>query len=90
MKLVENNEMTDDEIDIAKPFKKYSVDIVKKLEMFKNTIQKNTKEQSAISTNVKIPIAKYRNHLSIIAITEKMEKLGSPTFGFRRNKDHLG
>ena len=88
MKLVENNEMTDDEIDIAKPFKKYSVDIVKKLEIFKNTIQKNTKEQSAISTknsisDVKIPIAKYRNHLSIIAITEKMEKLGSPTFGFR-------
>ena len=88
MKLVENNEMTDDEIDIAKPFKKYSVDIVKKLEIFKNTIQKNTKEQSAISTknsisDLKIPIAKYRNHLSIIAITEKMEKLGSPTFGFR-------
>ena len=56
----------------------------------KNTVKKLglfAKEQSAISTEnslseVEIAIAKYGNHPSIIAITEKMEKLGNPTFGF--------
>ena len=41
-----------------------------------------TKEQSAISTEnslneVEIAITKHQNHPSIIAITEKMEKLGN-------------
>ena len=54
--------------------------LLKKLGLF-------TKEQSAISTEnslseVEIAIAKYGNHPSIIAVTEKMEKLGNPTFGF--------
>ena len=31
---------------------------------------------------MEIAIAKYGNHPSIIATTEKMEKLGNPTFGF--------
>ena len=31
---------------------------------------------------VEIAITKHENHPSIIAITEKMEKLGNPTFGF--------
>ena len=31
---------------------------------------------------MEIAITKYGNHPSIIAITEKMEKLGNPTFGF--------
>ena len=31
---------------------------------------------------MEIAIAKYGNHPGIIAITEKMEKLGNPTFGF--------
>ena len=31
---------------------------------------------------MEIAIAKYGNHPSITAITEKMEKLGNPTFGF--------
>ena len=80
IKLVENNEMFDDEIEISKLFSEYFVNIVKKLGLF-------TKEQSAISTEnslseVEIAIAKNRNHPSIIAITEKMEKLSNPTFGF--------
>ena len=46
-----------------------------------------TKEQSAISTEnslseAETAIAKYGNHPSIIAITEKMEWLGNPIFGF--------
>ena len=68
-----------DEIEIAKLFNEYFVNIVKKLGLF-------TKEQSEISTEnslteVEIAIAKYGNHPSIIAITEKLEKLGNPTFG---------
>ena len=31
---------------------------------------------------MEIAIAKYGNHPSIIAITEKMERFGNPTFGF--------
>ena len=74
--------MIDDEIEIAKLFKEYFVNIVKKLGLF-------TKEQSTISTKnslseVEIAFAKYGNHL-IIAIPEKMEKLGEPTFGFDFN-----
>ena len=80
IRLVENDEMIDDEIKIAKLFNEYFVNTVKKLGLF-------TKEQSAISTEnslseVEIAITKYGNHPSIIAITEKMEKLGNPTFGF--------
>ena len=51
---------------------------MKKLRLF-------SKEQSAISTEnslskVEIAIVKYGNHSSIIAATEKMEKLDKPTF----------
>ena len=72
--------MIHDEVKIAKLFNEYFVKIVKKLELF-------TKEQSAIYTEnslseVEIAIAKFGNHPSINAITEKMEKLGNPTFGF--------
>ena len=53
---------------------------MKKLRLF-------SKEQSAISTEnslskVEIAISEHGNHPSITAITEKMEKLGNPTFGF--------
>ena len=80
IKLVESDEMIDDEIQTANLFNEYFVNIVIKLGLF-------TKEESAISTEnslseVEIPMAKYGNHPSIIAITEKMEKLGNPTFGF--------
>ena len=71
IKLVENNEMIDDEIEIAKLFNKYFVNIVKKLGLY-------TKEQSAISTEnslseLEIAITKYGNHPSITVITKKME-----------------
>ena len=70
--------MIDDEIQIAKLFNEYFVNIVKKLRLF-------TKEQSAISTEnslreVEIAIAKYGNHPGVIAVNEKMEKLGNATF----------
>ena len=60
IKLVENDEMIDDEIEIAKLFNEYFVNIVKKLGLF-------TKEQNAISTEnslseVEIAITKYGKH----------------------------
>ena len=72
--------MIDDEIETAKLFNEYFVNIVQKLGIF-------TKEQNAVSTKnslseVEVAIAKYRNHPSINAITEKIEKLGNPTSGF--------
>ena len=72
--------MIGDEIEITCLFDEYFINIIKKLGIF-------TKEKSAFSTEnslseVVIAIAKYRNHPSINAITEKMEKLGNPTFGF--------
>ena len=78
IKLVENDKMIDDETKIAKIFNEYFVNIVKKLALI-------TKEQSAISTEnslneVEIAITKHQNHPSIIAITEKMEKRGNPSF----------
>ena len=61
-------------------FNEYFANIVKKLGLF-------TKEQSVISTEnslseVEVAIAKCVNHPSITVITEKMENLGNPTFGF--------
>ena len=72
--------MIDDETKIAKIFNEYFVNIVTKLGLI-------TKEQSAISTEnslneVEIAITKHQNHPSITAITEKMEKLGNPSFSF--------
>ena len=57
-----------DEIEIAKLFNEYSVNKIR-----------TTKEQSAVSTEyslseVEMAIAKYRNHPSINAITEKKWK----------------
>ena len=72
--------MIDDEIQIANLFNEYFVNILNKLGLF-------TKKQSSIYTKnslseVEIAITKYGNYPSKIAVTEKMEKLGNPTFGF--------
>ena len=72
--------MIDNKIELSKLFNEYFVNIVKKLRIFK-------KEESVVSTensycDVEIAITKYKSHLSINEITEKMEKLGNPTFSF--------
>ena len=72
--------MIDDEIQIANLFNEYFVNILNKLGLF-------PKKQSSIYTKnslseVEIAITKYGNYPSKIAVTEKMEKLGNPTFGF--------
>ena len=87
IKLVENDKMIDDEIKIAKILNEYFVNIVKKLGL-------TTKEQSAVFTEnslneVEIAITKHQNHPSIIAITEKMEKLGNPSFFYHNFNNSL-
>ena len=76
IKLVKNDEMIDVEIEIAKLFNEYFVNIVKKT----RTIYKRTK--CNFHSEVEIAIAKYGNHPSIIAITEKMAKPDNTTFDF--------
>ena len=80
IKLVENDVMIDDESEIAKIFNEYFVNIVKKVGIL-------TEEQIRYSatnhiSEVEIAIIKYKNHPSIKAITDRMEKLGKPTFNF--------
>ena len=81
IKLVENDAMIDDVSEIAKLFNEYSVNIVKKLGIL-------TEEQTIYSaanqlSEVEMAIIKYKNHPSIKAITDRMEKLGNPIFNFK-------
>ena len=81
IKLVENDAMIDDECEIANSFNKYFLNIVKKLGIL-------TKEQTMYSaanqlSEVEMAIIKYKNHPSIKAITDRMEKLGNPIFNFK-------
>ena len=81
IKLVQNDAMIDDESEIANIFNEYLVNIVKKLGIL-------TEEQTRYSatnqlSEVKMAIIKYKNHTSIKAITDKMEKLGMPIFNFK-------
>ena len=81
IKLVENDAMIDDESEIAKLFNEYFVNVVKKLGIL-------TEEQTMYSAanqlrEVEMAIIKYKNHPSIKAITDRMEKLGNPIFNFK-------
>ena len=74
IELVENDGMIDDESEIAKFFNEYFVNIIKKLGIL-------TEEQTMYSaadqlSEVEMAIIKYKNHPSIKAINDKMEKLG--------------
>ena len=75
IKLVENNKIIDQEIEIAKLFNDFFVNIIKKLEIF--TKKKCSTEKLS---ELEIAIGKYRNHPSINFITKKMEKLWNLTF----------
>ena len=81
IKLVENDAMIDDESEIAKNFNEHFVNIVKKLGIL-------TEEQTMYSaanqlSEVEMAIIKYKNHPSIKAITDRMEKLGNQIFKFK-------
>ena len=81
IKLVENDAMIDDESEIAKNFNEYFVNIVRKLGIL---TEKQTMYSAANQlSEVEMAIIKYKNHPSIKAINDKMEKLGKPIFDFK-------
>ena len=81
--------MIEEESEKAKTFYEYFVNIVKKVGILKE-------EQTAYSatnqlSEVEMAIIKYKNHPSIKAITDRMEKLGKPTFNFKfTSRDETG
>ena len=81
IKLVENDVMIEDESEIAKIFNEYFVNIVKRVEIL--TEEQTTYSATNQLSEVEMAIIKYKNHPSIKAITDRMEKLGKPTFNFK-------
>ena len=81
IKLVENDAMIDDESEKANIFNEYFVNIVKKLGIL--TEEQTTYSAANQLSEVEMAIIKYKNHPSIKAITDRMEKLGKPTFNFK-------
>ena len=81
IKLVENDAVIVDESEIAKIFNEYFVNIVKKVGIL--TEEQTTYSATNQLSEVKMAIIKYKNHTSIKAITDKMEKLGMPIFNFK-------
>ena len=80
-RLVENDAMIDDDSEIAKVFKEYFVNIVKKLGIL--TEEKTTYSAANQLSKVEMAIIKYKNHPSMKAITDRMEKPGKPIFNFK-------
>ena len=80
IKLIENDEIIDNEIKIAKIFNEYFVNIVKNLGIV------TEKESGTFTENnlseVEVALKKYKNHSSINAITKRMKNLGNLTFSF--------
>ena len=81
IKLVENDVMIEDGSEIANIFNEYFVNIVKKVGIL--TEEQTTYPATNQLSEVEMAIIKYKNHPSIKAITDKMEKLGKPTFNFK-------
>ena len=81
IKLVENDVIIEDESEIAKIFNEYFVNIVSKVGIL--TEKQTTYSATNQLSEVEMAIIKYKNHPSIKAITDRMEKLGKPTFNFK-------
>ena len=81
IKLVENYVMIEDQSEKAKHFYKYFVNIVKKVGILKE--EQTTYSATNQLSEVETAIIKYKNHPSIKAITDIMEKQGKPTFNFK-------
>ena len=73
--------MIDDESEIAKNFNEYFVNIVRKLGIL---TEKQTMYSAANQlSEVEMAIIKYKNHPSIKAINDKIEKPGNSIFNFK-------
>ena len=79
--MIENEKVVTSEIELAKIFNKYFVDIVPKLGIKPIvSIRNNDLETGNLSTIIK----KYKNHSSIIAIEKYMKVLGEKSFNFSK------
>ena len=70
--LIENEELIDDELEIAKIFNEYFVNIVRKLGIFTEKQNTSSSTEDGLS-DVNVAISKYKNHPSIKAISQRME-----------------
>ena len=80
IKLIENDEMVENEIKIAKIFNEYFVNAVKTLGIL------TEKEKATFTENnlseVEMALKKHKNHPSIIAITKRIKNLSNSPFSF--------
>ena len=81
IKLVENDVMIEDESGVAKIFNEYFVNTTIKVGIL--TEEQTTYSATNQLSEVEMAIIKYKNHPSIKAITDRMVKLGKPTFNFK-------
>ena len=80
IKLIENDETTDNEIKIAKIFIEYFVNTGKNLVILIE-MESATFTENGLS-EVEMALKKYKNHPSITAITKRMKTLDNFTFSF--------
>ena len=79
--LIENEKVVTSEIELAKIFNKYFVDIVPKLGIKSVVSNRNNDLETG---NLSAIIKKYKNHSSIIAIEKCMKGLGEKSFNFSK------
>ena len=77
--MIENENLVTSEIELAKIFNKYFIDIVPKLGVKPVVCSRNNDFETG---NLSAIIKKYKNHSSIIAIEKYMKGLGKKSFNF--------
>ena len=79
--MIENKKLVTSEIELAKIFNKYFVDIVPRLGIKPVVSSPNNDLETG---NLSAIIKKYKNHSSIIAIEKYMKGLGEKLFNFSK------
>ena len=79
--MIENENLVTSEIELAKIFNKYFIDIVPKLGIKPVVSSRNNDLETG---NLSAIIKKYKNHSSIIAIEKYMKGLGKKSFNFSK------
>ena len=79
--LIDNEKLITSEIELAKIFNKYFVDIVPKLGV-KPVVYSRNNNLETETGNLFAIIKKYKNHFSIVAIEKYMKDLGKNSFNF--------
>ena len=79
--MIENENLVTSEIELAKIFNKYFVDIVPKLGIKPVVSSRNNDLETG---NLFAIIKKYKNHSSLIAIEKYMKGLGKKSFNFSK------